>query len=62
MDPNSLRGAHGEREFRVEVDLLSRLNNPNLVRLIGYYADKSQRLLVYEYMNNNNLQDHLHGK
>lgn len=61
MDPNSLRGAQGEREFRVEVDLLSRLNHPNLVRLIGYCADKSQRLLVYEYMNNGNLQDHLHG-
>jgi serine/threonine protein kinase len=62
MDPSSLRGAQGEREFRVEVDLLSRLNHPNLVRLIGYCADKSQRLLVYEYMNNGNLQDHLHGK
>lgn len=61
MDPNSLRGAQGEREFRVEVDLLSRLSHPNLVHLIGYCADKSQRLLVYEYMNNGNLQDHLHG-
>ena len=62
MDPNSLRGAHGKREFRVEVDLLSMLNHPILVRLIGYRANKIQRLLVYEYMNNDNLQDHLHGK
>ena len=62
MDPNSLRGAHGEREFRVEVDLLSKLNHPNLVHLIDYCDEKSQCLLVYEYMNNNNLQDHLHGK
>ncbi|KAH9304251.1 hypothetical protein KI387_008655, partial [Taxus chinensis] len=61
MDPVSLRKAQGEREFRVEVDLLSRLNHPNLVRLIGYCADRCQRLLVYEYMYNGNLQDHLHG-
>ena len=62
MDPNLLRGAHGEREFRVEVDLLRNINHPNLVCLIGYCDDKSQHLLVYEYMNNDNLQDHLHGK
>ena len=62
MDPNSLRGAHGEREFKVEVDLLSRLNHPNLVCLIGYCTEKIQPLLVYEYMNNDNLQDHFHGK
>ncbi|GLJ28381.1 hypothetical protein SUGI_0558420 [Cryptomeria japonica] len=61
MDPVSLRKAQGEREFRVEVDLLSRLNHTNLVRLIGYCADGNQRLLVYEYMYNGSLQDHLHG-
>eukprot|EP00252_Welwitschia_mirabilis_P009926 TRINITY_DN2285_c0_g1_i2.p1 TRINITY_DN2285_c0_g1~~TRINITY_DN2285_c0_g1_i2.p1 ORF type:complete len:180 (-),score=32.70 TRINITY_DN2285_c0_g1_i2:186-725(-) len=61
MDPSSLRGAQGDKEFRVEVDLLSRLNHPNLVHLIGYCADRNQRILVYEYMKNGNLQDHLHG-
>lgn len=53
--------SQGEREFRVEVDILSRLNHPNLVRLIGYCADKHQRLLVYEFVNHGNLQEHLHG-
>eukprot|EP00250_Pteridium_aquilinum_P025293 c30513_g1_i1 orf=3-737(-) len=53
--------SQGEREFRVEVDILSRLNHPNLVRLIGYCADKCQRLLVYEFMNHGNLQERLHG-
>lgn len=53
--------SQGEREFRVEVDILSRLNHPNLVRLIGYCADKRQRLLVYEFMNHGNLQERLHG-
>lgn len=53
--------AEGEREFRVEVDILSRLDHPNLVSLIGYSADGKNRFLVYEYMSNGNLQDHLNG-
>ncbi|XP_073059329.1 probable serine/threonine-protein kinase PBL28 isoform X2 [Primulina eburnea] len=53
--------AEGEREFRVEVDILSRLDHPNLVTLIGYCADGKHRFLVYEYMNKGNLQDHLNG-
>ncbi|GMH31137.1 hypothetical protein Nepgr_032980 [Nepenthes gracilis] len=53
------KAAEGEREFRVEVDILSRLDHPNLVSLIGYCADGKQRFLVYEYMPNGNLQDHL---
>ncbi|KAG6542360.1 hypothetical protein Mapa_016188 [Marchantia paleacea] len=63
MDPgaSARQGTQGEREFRVEVDILSRLNHPNLVRLIGYCADRTHRLLVYEYMVNGNLQELLHG-
>ncbi|XP_022726176.1 probable serine/threonine-protein kinase PBL28 [Durio zibethinus] len=53
--------ADGEREFRVEVDILSRLDHPNLVSLIGYCADGKHRFLVYEYMQKGNLQDHLNG-
>ncbi|KAK8526481.1 hypothetical protein V6N11_075676 [Hibiscus sabdariffa] len=53
--------AEGEREFRVEVDILSRLDHPNLVSLIGYCADGKHRFLVYEYMQKGNLQDHLNG-
>nr|GMD16992.1 serine/threonine-protein kinase PBS1 [Ipomoea batatas] len=51
----------GEREFRVEVDILSRLDHPNLVSLVGYCADGKHRFLVYEYMQKGNLQDHLNG-
>ncbi|PKA52662.1 Serine/threonine-protein kinase PBS1 [Apostasia shenzhenica] len=50
-----------EREFRVEVDLLSRLEHPNLVTLIGYCADGKHRFLVYEFMPIGNLQDALNG-
>lgn len=61
MELPAFKEAEGEREFRVEVDILSRLDHPNLVSLIGYCADGKQRFLVYEYMHNGNLQDHLNG-
>ncbi|KAB2624679.1 serine/threonine-protein kinase PBS1-like [Pyrus ussuriensis x Pyrus communis] len=61
MELPPFKAAEGEREFRVEVDILSRLEHPNLVSLIGYCADGKQRFLVYEYMQKGNLQDHLNG-
>lgn len=54
-------GLQGNREFLVEVLMLSLLHHPNLVNLIGYCADGDQRLLVYEYMPLGSLEDHLHG-
>lgn len=61
MELPTSRQADGEREFRVEVDILSRLDHPNLVKLIGYCADGNHRFLVYEFMPNGNLQDVLNG-
>ncbi|KAK9025420.1 hypothetical protein V6N11_038289 [Hibiscus sabdariffa] len=53
-------GLQGNREFLVEVLMLSLLHHPNLVNLIGYCADGDQRLLVYEFMALGSLEDHLH--
>ncbi|KAK1438126.1 hypothetical protein QVD17_03929 [Tagetes erecta] len=52
-------GLQGNREFLVEVLMLSLLHHPNLVNLIGYCADGDQRLLVYEFMPLGSLEDHL---
>ncbi|CAH9139594.1 unnamed protein product [Cuscuta epithymum] len=52
-------GIHGNREFLAELLTLSLVHHPNLVNLIGYCADGNQRLLVYEFMHNGSLQDHL---
>ncbi|XP_061367164.1 probable serine/threonine-protein kinase PBL25 [Gastrolobium bilobum] len=52
-------GLQGNREFLVEVLMLSLLHHENLVNLIGYCADGDQRLLVYEYMPLGSLEDHL---
>ncbi|KAF3795357.1 Serine/threonine-protein kinase [Nymphaea thermarum] len=52
-------GLQGNREFLVEVLMLSLLHHPNLVNLIGYCAEGDQRVLVYEYMPLGCLEDHL---
>lgn len=61
MDLPTAKQADGEREFRVEIDILSRLDHPNLVTLIGYCADGKHRFVVYEFMPKGNLQDVLNG-
>ncbi|XP_009769052.1 probable serine/threonine-protein kinase PBL23 [Nicotiana sylvestris] len=52
-------GFQGNREFLVEVLLLSLLHHPNLVTLEGFCSDGDQRILVYEFMSNGSLEDHL---
>lgn len=55
-------GNQGNKEFLVEVLMLTLLHHHNLVNLVGYCADGDQRLLVYEYMSLGSLEDHLHSK
>ncbi|KAF2295278.1 hypothetical protein GH714_032412 [Hevea brasiliensis] len=50
-----------EREFKVEVEAIGRVRHKNLARLLGYCAEGSHRMLVYEYVNNGNLEQWLHG-
>ncbi|BBH08843.1 receptor-like protein kinase 1 [Prunus dulcis] len=49
----------GEREFQNEVNAIGRTHHKNLVKLLGYCHDGSNRLLVYEYMTNGSLADFL---
>ncbi|XVF05868.1 hypothetical protein REPUB_Repub05bG0210300 [Reevesia pubescens] len=49
----------GEREFLTEIQLLSRLHHRNLVSLIGYCDEEGEQMLVYEFMSNGTLRDHL---
>ncbi|KAK2386510.1 putative LRR receptor serine/threonine-protein kinase [Trifolium repens] len=49
----------GEKEFLTEISLLSRLHHRNLVSLIGYCDEEGEQMLVYEYMPNGTLRDHL---
>ncbi|XP_035845080.1 receptor-like cytoplasmic kinase 176 [Helianthus annuus] len=50
----------GLAEWRAEVELLSKLRHCNLVSLIGYCNYEKEMILVYEYVPNGTLDDHLH--
>jgi serine/threonine protein kinase len=51
-----------ESAFESELAFLSRLHHKHLVRLVGFCDEKDERLLVYEFMKNGALYDHLHDK
>ncbi|GAB2209759.1 hypothetical protein Droror1_Dr00026983 [Drosera rotundifolia] len=59
-------GYQGHKQWLAEVQFLSVVEHPNLVKLIGFCAVDGergiQRLLVYEYMPNKSLEDHLFNK
>ncbi|KAL6653235.1 hypothetical protein ACP70R_012160 [Stipagrostis hirtigluma subsp. patula] len=49
----------GSKEFFTEIELLSRLHHRNLVSLLGYCDEEDEQMLVYEFMPNGNLRDHI---
>lgn len=57
------RGQRGHRQWVTEVNILGEIRHQNLVKLIGYCnednGDENNWLLVYEYMPNGSLDDHL---
>ncbi|GAV68494.1 Pkinase domain-containing protein/LRR_1 domain-containing protein/LRRNT_2 domain-containing protein/LRR_8 domain-containing protein [Cephalotus follicularis] len=56
-------GVEGEREFRAEMEVLSGNGfgwpHPNLVTLYGWCLDRSEKILVYQYMEGGSLEDHI---
>ena len=58
----TIGGGQGEREFRAEVETISRCHHRYLVTMFGYCISKDQRLLVYEYVPNGTLEAALHGE
>nr|KYP51474.1 putative serine/threonine-protein kinase NAK [Cajanus cajan] len=60
------RGFQGHKEWLAEVQFLGIVDHPNLVKLLGYCSVDGergiQRLLVYEFMPNRSLEDHLFNK
>jgi hypothetical protein len=52
----------GEEEFWAEVTLIGRINHINLVRMMGFCSEGKNRLLVYEYVENESLDKYLFGE
>ncbi|KAL8248197.1 hypothetical protein R6Q59_005065 [Mikania micrantha] len=52
----------GVREFLAEVNTISNVKHQNLVELIGCCVEGSNRILVYEFVENNSLDHALLGK
>ncbi|XP_073101451.1 probable receptor-like protein kinase At5g24010, partial [Elaeis guineensis] len=59
------RGMQGSKqgypEFQREIFLLSRIRHRHLVSLLGYCAEQSKMILVYEYMEKGPLGKYLYG-
>ncbi|XP_009764511.1 serine/threonine-protein kinase PCRK1 isoform X2 [Nicotiana tabacum] len=60
------RGLQGHKEWVTEVNVLGVAEHQNLVKLVGYCAEDDergiQRLLVYEYMPNRSVENHLSAR
>lgn len=59
------KSLQGHREWVTEVNVLGVVEHPNLVKLLGYCAEDDERgiqkLLIYEYMPNGSVADHLYS-
>ncbi|RDX68305.1 Receptor-like kinase TMK4, partial [Mucuna pruriens] len=59
MEYAAMGGSKGMNEFQAEITVLSKVRHRHLVALLGYCINGNERLLVYEYMPQGTLTQHL---
>ncbi|KAF7825552.1 putative serine/threonine-protein kinase [Senna tora] len=57
----SVESKQGTKEFMTEIDIISNIQHPNLVQLIGCCVEGNYRILVYEFLENNSVASSLLG-
>ncbi|KAI3912912.1 hypothetical protein MKW92_011728 [Papaver armeniacum] len=57
----SAESRQGVHEFLTEIDVIANVRHPNLVELIGCCVEGTNRILVYEFVENNSLDHALLG-
>ncbi|XP_054817023.1 proline-rich receptor-like protein kinase PERK8 [Prosopis cineraria] len=60
INGNTNNNMQGDKEFRSEVDALSKVRHENVVVMLGSCSEGNHRLLVYEFVCNGSLNQHLH--
>lgn len=55
-------GPQAVEELLTDVEINTSLSHMHIVSLLGYCVDSSHLILVYEYLPEGNLEDHLRGK
>ncbi|KAF0927290.1 hypothetical protein E2562_031494 [Oryza meyeriana var. granulata] len=53
--------SQGDKEFLAEAQILTRIHHKNLVSMIGYCKEGEYMALVYEYMSEGTLKEHIAG-
>jgi serine/threonine protein kinase len=55
-------GRQAEEELLTDIQITCSLSHVNIVTLLGYCVDTPHMILVYDYIAQGSLDDHLHGK